>query len=50
VVTSNEETYVKIAWSEPTYNGGSPILGFEILIKQKDGTLVENTEFCDGSE
>lgn len=32
VVTSNEETDVKIAWTEPDYNGGSPLLGYRITI------------------
>ena len=35
VVTSNEETSVKIAWQEPEYDGGSRLLGYRITIKSK---------------
>jgi hypothetical protein len=48
VVTSNEFTDVKIAWDEPTYDGGSPLLGFRVQIKTALGTFEEETEHCDG--
>jgi len=48
VVTSNEFTDVKIAWEEPAYDGGSPLLGFRVQIKTAEGFYEEETEHCDG--
>ena len=28
VLTTNEGTQVRITWTEPTYNGGSPLFGY----------------------
>ena len=49
-MTSNEDTSIKIAWTEPAFNGGSPIFGFKINIKQKDGTFSEDLTHCDGAD
>lgn len=32
VTISNEDIVVRISWSAPSYNGGSPILGYRIKI------------------
>jgi len=50
VVTSNEATFVRITWTEPAYNGGTPLLGFRVLIKSKAGDFVEDTDNCDGHD
>lgn len=50
VVTSNEETDVRITWQVPTYNGGSPILGYRITIKTFDGDYIEDLDNCDGAD
>lgn len=39
---------VKISWAEPDDNS-EPIIDYEILILQSDGTLSTSTE-CDGSK
>ena len=40
---------VRISWEAP-YSGGQgvPIIAYQILIKQKDGTFVEDSTNCDG--
>jgi len=34
VIITNEDTVVRISWAAPAYNGGSPILGYRIKIRQ----------------
>ena len=41
VVTSNEGLSIRISWKEPGYDGGRPLHGFQILIKQKNGQFSE---------
>lgn len=43
VVTSNEGTDVRISWQIPTYDGGTPILGYRITVKTHDGLYIEQT-------
>ena len=50
VVTSNEGTEVKITWSEPAYDGGSPLLGFRITILADDGSYYETRDHCWGED
>jgi len=50
VVTSNEGTKVRITWSEPAYNGGSPLFGYLVKIKTNSGDIVANEDDCDGSD
>ena len=50
VVTSNEATYIRITWAEPSYNGGTPILGYRIKIKANDGTFIEDIVNCNGAD
>jgi hypothetical protein len=33
VITSNEYDMVRITWSEPAFDGGSPLLGFRIRVQ-----------------
>ena len=40
---------VRIRWQVPYSGGlGIPIIGYEILIKDKNGNMVEDTVNCDG--
>jgi hypothetical protein len=40
---------VRIDWDTPYSGGiGIPITAYKILIKNKDGDFVEDTENCDG--
>ena len=49
VVTSNEGTDVRITWTEPDYDGGSPLHGYRIKIKSTaDGQFYEYTDTCNG--
>jgi hypothetical protein len=50
VITSNEETLVQITWSEPTYDGGSPLLAYRIYIQTESSDYVEQTEYCNGDD
>jgi electron transfer flavoprotein alpha/beta subunit len=50
VVTSNEGTKVRISWSEPAYNGGSPLFGYLVKIKTDTGSFVADEDDCDGSD
>lgn len=50
VVTSNEGTNVRISWSEPAYNGGSPLFGYLLTIKTSTGSFVVDESNCDGSD
>lgn len=34
----------------PTYNGGAPLLGYRITIKAANGSYIEDTLYCDGSD
>lgn len=48
VTTANEDLSVKISWSLPTYNGGTPIIGYRIMIKQEDDDFAESLDYCNG--
>lgn len=50
VVTSNEGTNVRITWSEPVYNGGSPLFGYTVKIKTSTLSFVVEEEHCDASD
>ena len=50
VVTSNEGTYVRLSWTEPTYDGGTYLTGFKVLIKQKDGGFSLDLLHCDAAD
>ena len=39
--TVNIDTNVKISWSAPAYNGGSPVTAYRILVQQEDGAFSE---------
>lgn len=42
------DDYVKIDWEIP-YNGGSPILGYKIFIRESGNIYSQNLVDCDGS-
>lgn len=48
VITSNEYDQIRITWSEPDYNGGSPLLGYRVKVRTQDGSFVEETTHCNG--
>ena len=50
VVTSNEGTDVRISWTEPAYDGGTPLLGYRVTIKTHDGDYIEDLVNCDGAD
>ena len=50
VVTSNEGTDVRISWTEPAYDGGTPLLGYRVTIKTHDGFFVEDLVNCEGAD
>ena len=50
VVTSNEGTDIKIVWDDASYNGGSPLLYFRVLLKKQDDTFAEDTIHCNGAD
>lgn len=42
---------VEIDWDIPPFNGGSPILSYQIVIRQQDGiTFTEDTVNCNGAD
>lgn len=45
---SSQPQSVKISWTEP-YDNSEPIIDYQILILQADGTLSTSSE-CDGSQ
>lgn len=50
VTITNEDTVVRISWAAPSYNGGSPILGYRIKIQEQDGGKSEQMTYCNGLE
>lgn len=50
VTITNEDVLVRISWSAPSYNGGSPILGYRIKVKQQDGSYSEQSTYCNGMD
>jgi hypothetical protein len=51
VVTSNEESDVRITWTEPAYDGGSPLLGYRITVQSSDGiSYYEESTLCWGED
>lgn len=50
VYTTIENLYVKISWDEPD-DQSSPIVEYDILIRQKNGTFTEQRDqFCQGND
>jgi hypothetical protein len=50
-VTSNEQTNVRISWTEPTYDGGSSLTGYRITIQANDGlSYFEERDHCWGED
>ena len=47
-VTSNQTTNIFISWTPPSSNG-SPIIAYRIKIRQSNGTMLENTIDCNGT-
>lgn len=41
---------MRITWSEPDHNGGSPLFGYLVKIKTSSGTFVVEETYCDGSD
>lgn len=50
VITSNEDTSIRVSWSEPAYNGGSALYGFRIKLRGKDGQFSEDLVNCNGAD
>ena len=49
-ITKSIGADVTISWEAPYSGGlGVDILAYQILIKDAEGNLVENTEYCDGA-
>ncbi len=48
VTITNEDTVVRISWTAPSYNGGSPLLGYRIKIQEQDGDMTETVTYCNG--
>ncbi len=49
VFSVQSSTSVRIAWSDPTSTGGSPITSYLIQIKKKDTTMATELTYCDGT-
>lgn len=49
-VTFNEGTSVRIQWTAPAYDGGKPVLSYEIKILASDGSTYATDTSCDGSD
>ncbi len=49
VPNSDTSTFVQIDWVAPTANHYS-ILGYQIRVKQSDGSFTEPTGYCTGSD
>ena len=50
VTIDNEDIVVRISWTAPTYNGGTPILGYRVKIVQQDGSSSEQANYCNGMD
>lgn len=48
MVNSNEGTKVRVTWTEPAYNGGTPLIGYRVKFKTSTGDYVESLAECDG--
>lgn len=50
VVTVVDQSDLVVSW-QPSYNGGSPILAYQIVLQTSDGvTYAEDTTNCDGAD
>lgn len=46
----NEGQDVKVTWTKPPGDGGSRVSAYRIKVKDKEGSFVEETSMCDGTD
>jgi hypothetical protein len=50
VTTYNEATNVRISWTAPAFNGGKPVLKYEIKIKTSTSSYEVESTSCNGTD